>query len=333
MAAARLLARRTTAARGPWAPAWRAFSIADESSYHSGSDAGFSAVPRLFSAEYTSPLQYAGTPHAEPHVITLAAAEGIGDDGHRLEALAANLSDEADSTPVTPFADGPAAGSVTTGVDASVAASALPTPQAELIPVPDVGSDSAANAAVEALPELGYYPSHIVMQGIEALHVTTGLPYWATIIAATFGLRSMMLPLAFRTMRNSARMALLKPELQLVMDRMKQDPASSSDPKRQKMYQTQMNALFKKHDAYPMRSLQFPLMQLPVFMSFFFGLKSMGDYYPSISDGGALWFTDLSTSDPYMIFPVVTAASFVSSPTHAHPFHRLGAAPTFHLFL
>ena len=121
MAAARLLARRTTAARGPWAPAWRAFSIADESSYHSGSDAGFSAVPRLFSAEYTSPLQYAGTPHAEPHVITLAAAEGIGDDGHRLEALAANLSDEADSTPVTPFADGPAAGSVTTGVDASVA--------------------------------------------------------------------------------------------------------------------------------------------------------------------------------------------------------------------
>ena len=255
-----------------------------------------------------APYSPVGTPPSHPLLA-------LGDD--RLAAapttaspLATNLSDESEGT-VAPWSE------------SAPSSGALPdaAPPVELIPVPDVGGDAAAaagenaaSAAAELLPELGYYPSHLVMQGIEGLHLTTGLPYWATIVVTTIGLRSLMLPLAFRTMRNSARMAVLKPELQLVMDRMKQDPASSSDPKRQKMYQTQMNALFKKHDAYPMRSLQFPLFQLPVFMSFFFGLKGMGEYFPSISDGGALWFTDLSSADPLYIFPVVTAASFVRFP-------------------
>ena len=39
------------------------------------------------------------------------------------------------------------------------------------------------------------------------------------------------------------------------------------------MYQTQMKACFDKYKAYPMRSMMFPLLQLPVFMSMFLGLK------------------------------------------------------------
>lgn len=199
------------------------------------------------------------------------------------------------------------------GASAAAAAAADSAPASFGAGVESLPLDAAVPAdAGAALLELGWYPSHLVMQGVEMIHVSSGLPYWATIIAITFGLRSLMLPLAFGTMRNAARMAVMKPELELVMNRMKSDPGANNDPKRQAMYRTQMNALFSKHNCSPMKSLYFPFAQLPVFMSFFFGLKTMGEYYPEISTGGALWFTDLSAADPTMIFPLVTAASFLT---------------------
>jgi len=84
-----------------------------------------------------------------------------------------------------------------------------------------------AGAVVAALEPLGWWPGHLVMQGVEALHVASGLPYWATIVVITLGLRTAMLPLAFGTMRNSARMAVMKPEMELVTERMKLDPNSN----------------------------------------------------------------------------------------------------------
>lgn len=74
-----------------------------------------------------------------------------------------------------------------------------------------VGGDEVSAAAGEAalsVADLTWYPSHMVMQGIEAMHVATGLPYWATIVCITVGMRSLLLPLALGTMRNSARMAV-----------------------------------------------------------------------------------------------------------------------------
>ncbi len=40
----------------------------------------------------------------------------------------------------------------------------------------------------------------------------------------TLALRSAMLPLAFSAMRNAARMAIVKPELDMVLARLKSDP-------------------------------------------------------------------------------------------------------------
>ena len=43
------------------------------------------------------------------------------------------------------------------------------------------------------------------------------------------------------------------------------------------------SSLFR-YQCSPGKSLYFPLAQLPVFASFFFGLKTMGDYYPAIKE-------------------------------------------------
>eukprot|EP00616_Rhizochromulina_sp_CCMP1243_P016808 CAMPEP_0118970136 /NCGR_PEP_ID=MMETSP1173-20130426/7097_1 /TAXON_ID=1034831 /ORGANISM="Rhizochromulina marina cf, Strain CCMP1243" /LENGTH=361 /DNA_ID=CAMNT_0006919455 /DNA_START=15 /DNA_END=1100 /DNA_ORIENTATION=+ len=173
--------------------------------------------------------------------------------------------------------------------------------------------DSAAGgaaAAVDAAAQLGYWPSHMVMQGIDLIHTTSGMPFWMTIMAVTISLRVAMLPVLLSTIKNARRMTQLKPELEIISERIKADP-KSNDPQRQQMYSKQLQALFQKYDAHPIRSFYGIGIQLPVFMSFFFGLKSMGDFYPEIQQGGTLWFTDLAAADPTFIFPVVTTASFI----------------------
>lgn len=150
-----------------------------------------------------------------------------------------------------------------------------------VIPVADASS-LGLDVAIPATSDLvlTYWPHHLVMQGLEIMHVTTGLPYWATIIATTVALRSLMLPLAIGGMRNSANMQKIKPELDMITARLNADPLAKSDTKRQLMYRAQMNALFVKGNCNPFKAIVFPIVQIPLFMSFFFGLKGMGDYYP-----------------------------------------------------
>jgi YidC/Oxa1 family membrane protein insertase len=91
----------------------------------------------------------------------------------------------------------------------------------EIVPVPSIDEVAAGGEPILSAADLGYYPSELVMQGVELLHQTTGLPYWATIVGITFALRTMLLPVAFKAMRNSARMANMKPELEILQERMK----------------------------------------------------------------------------------------------------------------
>lgn len=53
----------------------------------------------------------------------------------------------------------------------------------------------------------------------------------------------------------------------------------------------QMNALYKKHDCSPMKSVIAMIIQAPVMISVFLSLRHMADHYPSFKDGGMYWFT------------------------------------------
>ena len=116
-----------------------------------------------------------------------------------------------------------------------------------------------------------YWPSSICEYLIHHTHVVTGCPYYQSIIACTLALRFAMLPVAIRTVRNTSRMQHMNPELKAVQARI--EKTDMNDPKNQKVYREQMQALFKKYDCNPMRSLALPLVQMPVFMGMFFGLK------------------------------------------------------------
>jgi YidC/Oxa1 family membrane protein insertase len=59
--------------------------------------------------------------------------------------------------------------------------------------------------------------------------------------------------------------------------------------------------------------LQGIVLQGFTFASFFFGLKAMGEHYPTWSQGGTAWFTDLSALDTTYILPVITAVTFLAT--------------------
>ena len=92
---------------------------------------------------------------------------------------------------------------------------------------------------------------------------------------------------------------------------MKND-TNKGDPTQVAKYQNEMRAIYEKYGANPFKALLLPLMQLPLFISFFIALRGMGHNYPDYATGGVLWFTDLGAADPYYILPVFNALSFLA---------------------
>lgn len=52
------------------------------------------------------------------------------------------------------------------------------------------------------------------------------------------------------------------------------------------------------------------LLQAPIFISFFFGLRKMANLpVESMREGGLWWFTDLTIADPYCLLPLITSVT------------------------
>jgi len=98
--------------------------------------------------------------------------------------------------------------------------------------------------------------------------------------------------------------------MQKLQDLMNADP-NISDIRVKSRYQEEMKQLFVQYHVNPIRSILLPFAQIPIFFTFFFALKDMGTYFPGMSTGGTLWFTDLTAADPTYILPVLNAASFL----------------------
>lgn len=202
-----------------------------------------------------------------------------------------------------------------TPIEQSPSSSLTSTPIEQLPPIDlsnlDVAAAIVDNGEVIAIaPQLGYSPTHLCMSLIENVHIMADVPYWVTIAGLTVALRIVLLPVAIKTVQNAARMAALRPDMLKVQDAFTKNPNQNDNAVRLK-FQTEMKGLFKKYKVNPFQAMMMPIFQLPLFLTFFFGLQSMGDVFPAFAEGGAFWFTNLSIGDPYLILPIYNAASFI----------------------
>lgn len=171
--------------------------------------------------------------------------------------------------------------------------------------------DTTSAVDFASVSDLGYSLSDLAIRSLDLIHSTTGLPWWATIIATTVAVRTAFFPVAVVTMRNAAKMKFLQPDLEKLREQMDANP--TKDPQTAKEFQKKYKALMKKHDVNPLKSVLTPLSQIPVFLGFFWGLQDISKYFPEYAHEGVGWVTDLSAADPTMSLPVISSALMVAS--------------------
>lgn len=152
-----------------------------------------------------------------------------------------------------------------------------------------------------------------LQNALEFLHVGVGLPWWGAIVTATVVARTMLLPLVINSMQNAARLSNIKPEMDALTTKMNA-AVKAGDGATAAVYSGELQQLFLRHNCSPLRGFMIPLVQAPIFISFFFGIRKMAELpVVSMKTGGLFWFTDLTVPDPYYILPVLTAATFLTT--------------------
>lgn len=175
----------------------------------------------------------------------------------------------------------------------------------------DTSSLSAAAAEIAAF-EPTWWPSDQMLLLLNWVNENSGMPCYAyTVGATTLAFRFILFPLFVSGQRNSSRMAHMQPELAKMKENIDKMGDKVDQETQLKMTQ-HTRALFTKYDCNPLKSIFAPLASAPVFMSMFFGLRTAPEIFPEmLTNGGMLWFPDLTAADPYMIMPLLSAATFL----------------------
>lgn len=183
--------------------------------------------------------------------------------------------------------------------------------------VAGVLTDKAAEAMASQAPAVmsevaiaasdSFLPVAALQYVIDYVHCFTGLNWWSSIVCTTLLIRWLSLPLMIHQLKATSRLAVLKPKLDEIREEMQNkgmSPSAVNDGREK------MNALFIEHKVTPFTALKGIFIQGPVFVCFFLAISNMAEKVPSFKEGGAFWFTDLTTPDSMYIFPILTALTF-----------------------
>ncbi|XP_030831141.1 mitochondrial inner membrane protein OXA1L isoform X2 [Strongylocentrotus purpuratus] len=155
----------------------------------------------------------------------------------------------------------------------------------------------------------GYTPIGFLQSGLEMLHVSAGLPWWASIVVGTLIVRACVFPLMLKNMKYTIRLNNCMPIFQKISKEMN-DAKACGDQFEMTRKSMELQQFMKKNDVNPLKSFAGILLQAPIFISFFIGLRRMATLpVESMQTGGLWWFTDLTTSDPYYALPVIASLS------------------------
>ncbi|KAK6347074.1 Mitochondrial inner membrane protein oxa1 [Orbilia brochopaga] len=158
----------------------------------------------------------------------------------------------------------------------------------------------------------GWGPTTMMQNIIESIHVYTGAPWWATVLITVATIRIGFFPLFARLADNTARMKDVRPHLNPLMERQMQ-AFTMKDKVLQQQITAEMQLVYKKAGASPLLPIA-GFFQIPFQIGSFFILRQMAYLpVPGLDTAGILWFTDLTSADPYFILPVVSSGLLFAS--------------------
>ncbi len=122
------------------------------------------------------------------------------------------------------------------------------------------------------------------------------------IILLTVAVKMVLLPLTHKSYQSTNRMKALKPEIDKINEKFKDNP--------QEKQQATM-ALYKQHKINPLGGCLPMVLQMPIWFALYSTLRTTPELYRAPFFG---WITDLSSSDPYFVTPILMgAAMFMQS--------------------
>ena len=145
--------------------------------------------------------------------------------------------------------------------------------------------------------------TNLISGVLESFH-SLGAPWWLSIVFLTVLVRAVLFPLTIRQVKNMRTMQELKPEMDSIKAKYKND---------RRKQQEAMMELYKVRRINPLAGFLPVLVQVPVFITMYQVIRNHEETFPSFASGGLLWFTDLTRSDPYFILPVLSASILVAA--------------------
>ena len=89
------------------------------------------------------------------------------------------------------------------------------------------------------------------------------------------------------------------------------DQAQPKNIEELRAFRARANALRKKHNVNPLLGMLMPMMQIPVFLGFYWGLQKAPHYFADFAQGGVAWFPDPAVPDPIYALPVLSSALMI----------------------
>lgn len=240
------------------------------------------------------------------------------------QTVAEKVAEQASET-ASNVADGAAeaAGSV----DASNVANSVPFDTTLGFDTPDAvqtATDTVSQIGSSLTPDqLGYlhsvglvdawWPSDLIQEALELVHVFTGMPWWLTITVTTVAIRVLIFPLFVRSSDTTAKSQKIMP----LTNKIRADISQATRTGDQRMQQIKTFQLKELNKRYGIRYRDMfisPVVQMAFAMGAFFGVREMANLpIDTFNTGGALWFTDLTAADPYVGLQIISACLYAGS--------------------
>ena len=154
---------------------------------------------------------------------------------------------------------------------------------------------------------------------IKAIHFNGAIPYWTSIALFNVSVRTGLFPFVIYSAHNASRFAKVAPEVQFAItvfqNDLKKSRAEGTSPKEQARLFRQVleliSGLYKLHSVNPLSVFISPLCQIPIFWYFSVDLRKIINgadpgLAQQLTEGGMLWFPDLTNPDPWFALPVLS---------------------------
>ena len=154
--------------------------------------------------------------------------------------------------------------------------------------------------------DFGFGTTTVVQSLLESVHVFSGMPWWASIMATVLLVRVVQFPGYCKMSSTAARMKEVQPVLNPLMTKMKL-AQKRGDMQEIMQHRQEMQRILGVAGVNRWW-LGFPFAQIPVFYGFYKILYNMAEIpVPALTTGGLAWFADLSVADPTHLLPLAAS--------------------------